>query len=78
VNSAFYLVIIIALKSSMGNIVSYYPSTLECMNGFSLTSVSHKTQAAKTALFCPAIILHHHNFTELKFPVGAINVEEIL
>lgn len=78
VNSAFYLVIITALKNSIGSIASYYPSTLECMSGFSLTSVSHKTQAAETALFCPAIILYHHNFIEVNFPGESINIEEIL
>lgn len=56
------LLIIIALESSKGTLSLTVSATLERVGGFSLTSVSHKTQAAKTALFCPSVILHQHNF----------------
>lgn len=48
------------------------------MGSFSLTVVSHKTQAAETVLFCPLVILHLPSFIELKFPVVVIKLEETL
>lgn len=60
-----------------GSILSCFPGTLECMGGFSLTFVSHKTQAAETALFCPLVILHMPNFIELKFHVVVIKLKKL-